>query len=42
MEDAQGSQGGETEAADEVPLEKKLFLVCAVAPSQFRRPCECG
>lgn len=28
MEDAQGSQAGETEVGDEVPLEKKLFLVC--------------
>lgn len=35
MEDVQGSQAGETEVGDEVPLEKKLFLVCILvtAPS---------
>lgn len=33
MADAQGSQAGETEVADEIPLEKKLFLVRAGASS---------
>lgn len=43
MEDVQGSQAGETEVGDEVPLEKKLFLVCMrlTAPSSlFLRPSE--
>lgn len=31
MEDADGSQAGETEAGEEVELEKKLFLVCTLA-----------
>lgn len=41
MEDVQGSQTGETDVADEVPLEKKLFLVCADGPPPLRpRECE--
>lgn len=41
MEDAPGSQTGETEVADEAPLEKKLFLVCVLPPQRLETS-ECG